>query len=129
MTQRVAGSAIPMLPSSNLDATENFYAALGFERGARHPDYLVLLLDDLELHFAWLGDDPEMVLDPLGNFAGAYLRVADADALHAAWSQGEAAERMDEIEDKPWGLREFHLVDPDGNLLRIGHILPESSVA
>jgi catechol 2,3-dioxygenase-like lactoylglutathione lyase family enzyme len=119
--------AIPMLPSGDLDATEDFYAMLGFEAAARHPDYLILLHGELELHFAWLGDDPDLVLDPRSNFAGAYLRVQDADALHDAWAQTSAAERMDEIEDKPWGLREFHLVDPDGNLLRIGHIISNQS--
>ena len=30
---------------------------------------------------------------------------------------------MDALEDKPWGLREFAIGDPDGNLLRIGQIL------
>jgi hypothetical protein len=27
------------------------------------------------------------------------------------------------IEDKPWGMREFALVDPNGNLIRVGHDL------
>jgi hypothetical protein len=30
---------------------------------------------------------------------------------------------MDALADKPWGLREFALVDPDGNLLRIGQVI------
>jgi hypothetical protein len=30
---------------------------------------------------------------------------------------------MDTLEDKPWGLREFAVVDPDGNLLRIGQVI------
>ena len=28
--------------------------------------------------------------------------------------------RIDRLENKPWGIREFAIVDPDGNLLRIG---------
>jgi hypothetical protein len=24
------------------------------------------------------------------------------------------------LEDKPWGLKEFHAIDPDGNLLKFG---------
>ena len=31
--------------------------------------------------------------------------------------------RMDTIEDRPWGMREFVIVDEDGNLLRIGQAL------
>jgi hypothetical protein len=30
---------------------------------------------------------------------------------------------MDILEDKPWGLREFAVLDLDGNLLRIGQII------
>jgi hypothetical protein len=30
---------------------------------------------------------------------------------------------MDAIEDKPWGMREFAVVDEDGNLLRVGQEL------
>jgi hypothetical protein len=30
---------------------------------------------------------------------------------------------MDLLEDKPWGLREFAVVDPDGNLIRIGQVI------
>jgi len=30
---------------------------------------------------------------------------------------------MDALEDKPWGLREFAVVDPDGNLLRVGPMI------
>jgi hypothetical protein len=33
---------------------------------------------------------------------------------------------MERLEDKPWGLREFAIVDPDGNLLRIGQVIEES---
>jgi hypothetical protein len=31
--------------------------------------------------------------------------------------------RMDAIENKPWGMREFAIVDEDGNLLRVGQDL------
>jgi len=30
---------------------------------------------------------------------------------------------MDTLEDKPWGLREFAVIDPDGNLIRIGQVI------
>jgi hypothetical protein len=32
---------------------------------------------------------------------------------------------METLEDKPWGLREFAVVDLDGNLLRIGEVINE----
>ena len=30
---------------------------------------------------------------------------------------------MERIEDKPWGMREFALLDNDGNLLRFGRVI------
>jgi hypothetical protein len=31
--------------------------------------------------------------------------------------------RLDALEDKPWGMRKFTIVDPDGNLFRIGQTI------
>jgi hypothetical protein len=36
---------------------------------------------------------------------------------------GSGIPRIDRLEDKPWCLKEFAIVDPDGNLLRIGQII------
>ena len=32
---------------------------------------------------------------------------------------------MEALEDKPWGLREFALVDPEGDLVRIGQVMAQ----
>ena len=49
------------------------------------------------------------------------------DALYRAFSAAalprHGIPRMDVIGDKPWGMREFAVVDPDGNLLRIGQVI------
>ena len=37
---------------------------------------------------------------------------------------GEVLTRLHEIEDKPWGQREFGVIDPAGTLVRIGSRLP-----
>jgi hypothetical protein len=77
----MAESAVPILPSRDLDETLAFYERLGFEnRGGLHRewDYLIIGRGALELHF-W----SEPRVDPLTTDASCYLRVADADALHA----------------------------------------------
>jgi catechol 2,3-dioxygenase-like lactoylglutathione lyase family enzyme len=49
-------------------------------------------------------------------------RTPDLDAdLPERWKRGESLARITHVEDKPWGMREFALADPDNNLLRIGH--------
>ena len=122
MTER--DLAIPTLPARSLRATLAFYARLGFEGeiiGA-HDEYAILTRGDLELHFF---AHPDVV--PAESHAGCYLRVGDVDAIYRAFARaalpGAGIPRMDVIGDKPWGMREFAVVDENGNLLRIGQVL------
>jgi len=103
-----------------------FYRRLGFERGAHASDerYAILRRGPAELHFFTHED-----LVPAESFAGCYLRVSDVDGVHRAFAAAQLPRarnpRMDALEDKPWGLREFAVVDPDGNLLRIGQVMDD----
>jgi hypothetical protein len=55
-----------------------------------------------------------------------YLRLDDADRLYEEWdavgveSDPATGSRLMAPSDTDWGMREFALVDPNGNLLRIG---------
>lgn len=116
--------AIPILPSRDIGATLAFYRRLGFEGEPHAADagYAILARGTLELHFF---RHPTVV--PAESSAGCYLRVADVGAIHrgfaAAGLPRHGIPRIDALEDKPWGLREFAIVDPDGNLLRIGQVI------
>ena len=115
--------AIPILPSRSLRDTLAFFRRLGFE-GELHPHggYAIIRRDSLELHFF---AHPGLV--PAESSAMCYLRVSDAEGLFRAFAAAELPRqgipRMDGLEDKPWGMREFAVVDSDGNLLRIGQML------
>jgi hypothetical protein len=56
-----------------------------------------------------------------------YIRVSDVESIYQAFALAQlppkGIPRMDAIQDKAWGMREFAIVDPDGNLLRIGQLL------
>ena len=115
--------AIPILPSRSLDDTLAFYRRLGFEGGIHsHGDYAILTRGTVELHFFTHRD-----LDPAKSFAGCYVRVSDVESIYRAFATaglpGKGIPRQVAIEDKPWGMREFAIVDPDGNLIRIGQVL------
>ena len=118
--------AIPILPSRSIDATVEFYRRLGFEGGPHefNSAYAILRRGQIELHFF-----EHAALVPAESFAGCYLRVRDVESLHQAFASAALPStgipRMDALEDKPWGLREFAIVDPDGSLLRIGQMLEE----
>ncbi len=120
--------AIPTLPSRGLDATVDFYKGLGFEGGvhAFNGDYAILRRGEVELHFF---THKELV--PADSSAGCYIRVLDVETVYRSCSKSQLPRkgipRMEPLEDKPWGLREFAIVDPDGNLLRIGQIIEKES--
>ncbi len=116
--------AIPILPSRSIAATVAFYRPLGFEGGAHAFDssYAILRRGTIEIHFF-----THTALVPAESSAGCYLRVQDVESIYRACAAAQLPQRgiprMDALEDKPWGLREFAVVDPDGNLVRIGQLL------
>ena len=48
------------------------------------------------------------------------LEVEDVDAAFDA-AERAAARVVEPLRDRPWGLRDFRVVDPDGYYLRITH--------
>lgn len=114
----------PILPSRDIAATETFWQRLGFVTVySDEADYLLMKRDGAEVHFF---AHPEF--DPEKNDHGAYLRPSDIRALDAEWGAlglpGEGIPRYIRAEDKPWGMCELALIDPDGNLVRAGQELP-----
>jgi catechol 2,3-dioxygenase-like lactoylglutathione lyase family enzyme len=109
-----------ILPSRDLAATSAFYERLGFEEHGRWPEYLIVMRREAGLHFF-----PSPSLDPWSSDAGCYVYVDDADSLHAEYAGlGLPSEGIPRLQGPPadadYGMREFAVVDPDGNLLRIG---------
>ena len=77
---------------------------------------------ELEIHFF-----PHPDLRPEECYAGCYMRVADVDALHTAFRPVDLPStgipRLERVENKPWKMREFALLDEDGNLVKFGTVL------
>ena len=116
--------AIPILPCRSMSATVAFYRRLGFEGGphAFNSDYAIFRRGAVELHFF-----THKGLVPAESSAGCYIRVMDVESIYRSFSSSPLPHagipRMDSLEDKPWGLREFAVVDPHGHLLRIGQVI------
>jgi catechol 2,3-dioxygenase-like lactoylglutathione lyase family enzyme len=116
--------AIPTLPSRSVSDTLAFYRRLGFDGkipGAGD-SYAILRRGTVELHFF-----THKELRPAESSAGCYVRVSDVESIYQAFAEAKLPRkgipRQDALEDKAWGMREFAIVDPDGNLLRIGQTL------
>ncbi len=93
-----------------------YYATLGFAVAHRYPDYLIVRRDDLLLHF-WLCADRHVAEN-----SACCLHVADVRPLFAEL-ETRGIGQLAALETKPWGMLDFALVDPNGNLLRIGESL------
>ena len=123
--------AEPILPARNLEETRAFYKRLGFTPwfdGKIWPGYEIMSRGDLVIHFFAA---PELTV--ADNDAGCYWRVTDADRLYeecaALGLPSEGIPRLTGPCDQPWGMREFLLVDPSGNLMRVGHELDDAASA
>ena len=113
--------AVPVLPVSDLVRSIAWYERLGFSVDGEHDGYALLAYDDTEVHLA---ENPSIVGTP--SWSGVYLRVPDADLVHARWIALGAPE-VGPLIDQPYGLREFATADLDGNLWRVGAYIPGAS--
>lgn len=106
--------AVPVLATPSLVDSASFWEAAGFTVERYSADFASAYSDGVELHLVESA--------PSGRDRGeAYLHVRDVDAVHAAWAA--AGLPVTELRDEPWGMREFDLVDPGGNRVRVGRSL------
>ena len=127
---------IPQFPSRDIQKTKAFYEAHSFECDLliEEPEpYLIMTLvmsfGEIEIHF-W----QHVELIPEKSIASCYIRFDLENQYDEAFKIFEKANlpntgipRLTPPEARPWGMREFYLVDLDGNLVKFGivHLLDE----
>lgn len=110
---------LPILPSLSIPETRDFYRdRLGFDEVVyEDKDYLIIrrlfLGRRMELHF-WLTDDRKLC-----EVSAVYVRGGGIDALHAEFSAA-GTPKLSEMTVRPWGMEEFYVWDPHGNLIKFG---------
>ena len=109
----------PKLPMRNKVSTRDFYIKhLGFEEfgNADFSGYLMLQKDGLQIHFF---EFPE--LNPDENYGQAYFRTNDIDEYYQFLLESKTPiHPQGALSVKPWGQKEFSVLDPDKNLLTFG---------
>ncbi|MDX8355753.1 VOC family protein [Cognatiyoonia sp. IB215182] len=121
-------SICPIFPSADFGRTSAFYGDLGFTEVARFEEngYLILVRDGVEIHF-FSTQGHEAAED---SDHAAFVRVENANALSLELEALNLADhgvpRFTRAEGKPWGVCELEIVDPDNNLLRMGHVSSET---
>jgi len=114
----------PMIYTMDLERSIEFYRdIMGFEIEEYYPDresptWVCVLIGEDRFGIGMTFSDIHHKLHPRGvDGSGVqfYIRVEDVDILYERY-QGNL-EIIDDIENKPWGDREFTFKDPDGYLI------------
>jgi hypothetical protein len=72
--------------------------------------------DSIEIHFFKFKK-----LNPKVNYGQVYIRTNDIDSLYKSFLEKKVAIHPSApLQIKPWGQKEFSLLDPDNNLLTFG---------
>jgi len=122
-------SAAPGLPTADMARTAEHYRRLGFTFSApgaaeiAGAEFAIAERDGIELHFALKRDH-----DPARTAMWVYFHVEDAGELAAEFAAAGTEPRRP-VHDTDYRMREFALIDPDGNLLLFGSSQPETPAA
>ena len=122
---------IPILPSRSIDDQIAFYESLGFEVTYRQKSpnvFAAIRRGAIELQFFTMKG-----YEPADSYSTCYVMVSDVDRLYADFRAGLKASlgriptrgipRIGAIGDMSYGVRQFLLTDPGGNIIRIGQPL------
>jgi hypothetical protein len=109
----------PKLPMRNKAVTREFYLGkLGFEEfgAADYDGYLMVKKDNIQIHFFEFKE-----LDPKSNYGQVYLRATNIESFYNSLLDKKGVIHPNgQLQIKPWGQKEFSILDPDHNLLTIG---------
>lgn len=109
----------PKLPMRDKTITADYYInQLGFQifGSADYEGYLMLQKENIQIHFFEFKD-----LDPKENYGQVYIRTDDIDSLYKSMLDKKLNIHPNgHLQTKPWGQKEFSMLDPDNNLLTFG---------
>src|SRR5690242_9423066 len=106
-------SAAPVLASLDIERTVTFYCTrLGFSRVYVEPArWGIVSRDDVQIHF-WPCTDRNIAQN-----TSCRVYVTGIDELFDEFAPRGVMHPDAPLENKPWGSREFGVLDPDGNLV------------
>ncbi|WP_114971524.1 bleomycin resistance protein [Rhodoferax ferrireducens] len=110
-TQFVA--ATPVLASLDIERSVEFFRIhLGFNRVHMEQGvYGIVSRDTVHIHF-WACDERH-----IAENTSCRIRVQGLDALYAVCTTAGIVHPNALLDEKPWGAKEFAVLDPDGNLI------------
>ncbi|MBS4219896.1 VOC family protein [Bacillus sp. FJAT-49711] len=121
--------AIPAMPVKDMKQSVNFYEEkLGFKAIHQDKDFAVLKCNDVLINL-WAASDNSWrnrsSSDPIisgaetfiAGTASCRIEVIDVDELHESIKHFNIFHPNTSLGDRPWGVREFDVLDLDHNLI------------
>jgi len=106
--------AIPVLPAANITETINFYEAkLGFT-GMNYGNYAVLKFKNTEIHLSMMTAKSGLLQN------SCLILVENIEDMYTRYCAKGLIGLKGKLTDKPWGLKEFSIMDNNNNLVRFG---------
>ena len=107
----------PKLPMRDKEVTREFYVnRLGFREYGDYDGYLMVRKDKIEIHFFEFKE-----LNPKDNYGQVYIRTDNIEGFYQMLLDNKTNIHPNgPLETKPWGQKEFSVLDPDTNLLTFG---------
>lgn len=109
----------PKLPMRDKKTTRDFYISkLGFKDigSADFDGYLMVQKDNIQIHFFEF-----KAIEPTENYGQVYIRSNNIEMLYQSMLDNKLSiHPAGSLQTKPWGQKEFSILDPDNNLLTFG---------
>ena len=105
--------------------TEYYIDKLGFDRDFTAPGWEFLSFGDFKVMLGECSD--EMTAEATGNHSWfAHALIENVDEIYQEFRE-RGATILSAIENKPWGIREFSVVTPDGHRIAFGQLIGETA--
>jgi len=112
-----------MLPVADMDATLDFYVeVMRFNVALDAPEYSIIDCDGATIHLVKAANNE--ILEAVKGKMEIYIEV---DYIESLWSHVKQFRDRYQIRDlfaQPYGMVEFHILDPNDCLLFIGQSVP-----
>lgn len=113
--------AIPLFPQPDVKKAAEFYRdKLGFEIGFIYDEgYAGVMRDNCVLHF-WKCVDKK-----IAENTSCRVQTNDIETLYKEYTASGIIHSNGKLEEKPWGYKEFAILDEAGNLITFAEELEE----
>ena len=111
----------PRFVVRDLEQALAFYRQLGFQTTYQDEAFAIVERDGVDLH---LNSSPDA---PKGKHAVCWIAVTNIEALYQQYLSTNAVRSP--LEAKPWGLKEFFIGDPFGNLIIFAERISEADAS